>query len=299
MRMSHIGICVSDWKRSLRFYHDVLGFRYVHELEVKGEPSDTLLGLEGVALRAIYLEREGVRIELLHYDAPACTGDGEPRAMNQLGLTHLSLRVDDLDACWRSSPPPVCACWAIRASRSRAPAPRPSSSRIRTARGSSSCSSRALEPRVGPAHAPRHPPPRTGRAARARRAGRLPRPDALGQALVDRAPLPARVRASPRSSDPSCSRGCASSSPMDSRGSATSSTTTRVAFQQRSLRRAARELATLRSYDRAGAEREPAPFDRRARSLSRAPGRGRALPAPRLPGEPDRAGCRTSFRTSC
>jgi glyoxylase I family protein len=98
MRMSHIGICVSDWKRSLRFYHDVLRFRYVHELEVKGEPSDTLLGLEGVALRAIYLEREGVRIELLHYDAPGCVGDGEPRPMNQLGLTHLSLRVDDLDA---------------------------------------------------------------------------------------------------------------------------------------------------------------------------------------------------------
>jgi catechol 2,3-dioxygenase-like lactoylglutathione lyase family enzyme len=98
MRMSHIGICVSDWKRSLRFYHDVLGFRYVHELEVKGEPSDTLLRLTGVALRAIYLEREGVRIELLHYDAPGAIGASEPRPMNQLGLTHLSLRVDDLDA---------------------------------------------------------------------------------------------------------------------------------------------------------------------------------------------------------
>lgn len=98
MRMSHIGICVSDWKRSLRFYHDVLGFRYVHELQVKGEPSDTLLRLKDVALRAIYLEREGVRIELLHYDSPGHVGSAEPRPLNQLGLTHLSLRVDDLDA---------------------------------------------------------------------------------------------------------------------------------------------------------------------------------------------------------
>jgi catechol 2,3-dioxygenase-like lactoylglutathione lyase family enzyme len=56
------------------------------------------LRLKGVALRAVYLEREGVRIELLHYDSPGCTGDGGPRAMNALGLTHLSLRVDDLDA---------------------------------------------------------------------------------------------------------------------------------------------------------------------------------------------------------
>lgn len=97
LRMSHIGICVSDWKRSLRFYHDLLGFRYVSELEVKGEPGDTLLRLEGVDLRAIYLEREGVRIELLHYDSPGHEGEGRPRPMNRLGLTHLSLRVEDLD----------------------------------------------------------------------------------------------------------------------------------------------------------------------------------------------------------
>jgi catechol 2,3-dioxygenase-like lactoylglutathione lyase family enzyme len=96
--MSHVGICVSDWERSLRFYHDALGFRYVSELEVEGEPSDTLLRLEGVSLRAIYLEREGVRIELLHYASPGHEGDGAPRPMNRLGLTHLSLRVDDLDA---------------------------------------------------------------------------------------------------------------------------------------------------------------------------------------------------------
>lgn len=96
--MSHIGICVSDWKRSLRFYHDVLGFRYVYELELGGEPSQTLLRLPGVEFRAVYLEREGVRIELLHYEKPGVVGDGRPRAMNALGLTHLSLRVDDLDA---------------------------------------------------------------------------------------------------------------------------------------------------------------------------------------------------------
>lgn len=98
LRMSHIGICVSDWKRSLHFYHDLLGFRFVHELRIAGEAVDTLLRLQGVDLRALYLEREGVTIELLHYEAPGCEGDDKPRAMNCPGLTHLSLRVDDLDA---------------------------------------------------------------------------------------------------------------------------------------------------------------------------------------------------------
>lgn len=96
LRLTHIGICVADLERSLRFYRDVLGFAYRAEIRVTGEPSTTLLQLDDVDLRAVYLERDGTRIELLHYAAPGHRGTGETRPMNQLGLTHLSLRVDDL-----------------------------------------------------------------------------------------------------------------------------------------------------------------------------------------------------------
>ncbi|GIW41616.1 MAG: glyoxalase [Candidatus Binatia bacterium] len=96
VRVSHVGICVSDLERSLRFYRDLLGFRYRSELRVSGEPSDTLLRLRGVSLHAVYLERDGTRIELLHYESPGHVGEPEPRPMNRLGLTHLSLRVNDL-----------------------------------------------------------------------------------------------------------------------------------------------------------------------------------------------------------
>jgi catechol 2,3-dioxygenase-like lactoylglutathione lyase family enzyme len=98
LRFSHLGICVSDLAAALAFYRDALGFEPAAELEVKGEPSETLLQLRDLALRAVYLRRDGVTIELLHYDSPGHVGDGAPRAMNGLGLTHLSLRVDDLDA---------------------------------------------------------------------------------------------------------------------------------------------------------------------------------------------------------
>ena len=97
-RMSHIGICVADLERSLRFYRDGLGFRETSSLDVSGQPAETLLELEDVRLRAVYLERDGTCIELLHYQRPGHAGDGAPRPMNGLGLTHLSLRVDDLDA---------------------------------------------------------------------------------------------------------------------------------------------------------------------------------------------------------
>jgi catechol 2,3-dioxygenase-like lactoylglutathione lyase family enzyme len=96
LRMTHIGICVTELARSIAFYRDVLGFAYRSELRVQGEPSDTLLRLRGVDLHAVYLERDGTRIELLYYAAPGAVGATTPRPMNGRGLTHLSLRVDNL-----------------------------------------------------------------------------------------------------------------------------------------------------------------------------------------------------------
>lgn len=97
-RLTHIGICVSDVRRARSFYTQVLGFDVVGELQTSGEAVDALLGLVGADVEAVYLERDGFRLELLHYRAPGHQGDGRPRPMNLLGFTHLSLRVDDLDA---------------------------------------------------------------------------------------------------------------------------------------------------------------------------------------------------------
>lgn len=98
VRMTHIGICVTDLERSTRFYRDGLGFRFRSEFPVQGEPADTLLQLRDVNLHAVYLERDGTRIELLYYSSPTAVGDATTRPMNARGLTHLSLRVDNLDA---------------------------------------------------------------------------------------------------------------------------------------------------------------------------------------------------------
>jgi catechol 2,3-dioxygenase-like lactoylglutathione lyase family enzyme len=98
LRVNHVGLCVSDLEASLRFYRDALGFEQKGELRVKGEPADTLLRLRDVAMHALYLHRDGLTIELLHYASPGHLGDGTPRPMNALGFTHLSLQVDDLDA---------------------------------------------------------------------------------------------------------------------------------------------------------------------------------------------------------
>jgi catechol 2,3-dioxygenase-like lactoylglutathione lyase family enzyme len=102
LRLSHIGICVSDLDASIRFYAEGLGFSERHRLLVTGAEAEQLLELEKLELEAVYLERDGTRIELLHYRSPGHVGEPVPRPINRLGLTHLSMRVSDLDAAIRN-----------------------------------------------------------------------------------------------------------------------------------------------------------------------------------------------------
>lgn len=100
-RPSHVGICVTDLDRSLRFYCDGLGFRAEERFELD---SDQVPGLdlaleigERTVVTSQFVRAEGLAIELLAYATPSPTGT--PSASRRsLGLTHLSLYVDDLDA---------------------------------------------------------------------------------------------------------------------------------------------------------------------------------------------------------
>jgi glyoxylase I family protein len=96
-KLTHIGVCVSDMERSKRSYCDVLGFRYVRELRIAGEPRDTLLRLRDVERHAVYIERDGFELELLHYGSPRSPKPAPAHAMNDLGFTHLSIQVPNLE----------------------------------------------------------------------------------------------------------------------------------------------------------------------------------------------------------
>lgn len=101
-RLTHIGICVADLGRSAEFYREALGFREVSRYSAGDEATERILEVKDARLELVYLERDGVRIELLHYPSPGHVGSGERRAMNALGLTHLSFSVDDLDRVGRA-----------------------------------------------------------------------------------------------------------------------------------------------------------------------------------------------------
>ena len=98
---NHLGHCVADLDRARRFYEEALGFTFRNDLpSVPDAATSRLLRVEPpVGLSAVYLERDGLVLELLRFDRP---GNPPPRErpFTEPGLTHLSFTVDSLaEAC--------------------------------------------------------------------------------------------------------------------------------------------------------------------------------------------------------
>jgi lactoylglutathione lyase len=94
---NHTGHVVTDLERSKRFYQEVLGFRFWYEITPPDGPTAKLSGLTPpLGTTASYLTLDGFVLELMHYSAPGATVPFRPRTMNEPGLTHLSISVDDV-----------------------------------------------------------------------------------------------------------------------------------------------------------------------------------------------------------
>jgi glyoxylase I family protein len=100
-RPSHVGLCVRDLDRSLRFFCDGLGFEKVEGFELDSDVApglDRSLEVSGpVKIVSQFVQNETMKIELLHFISPGVAGTPSS-VRNQVGLTHLSFYVDDVDA---------------------------------------------------------------------------------------------------------------------------------------------------------------------------------------------------------
>ncbi len=92
---NHLGQCVTDLARSRRFYEELLGFEFWREITPPDDASAKLLGLAApLGMTACYLRRDGLVLELLHFAAPQHHREPERRAMDEPGLTHISVSCD-------------------------------------------------------------------------------------------------------------------------------------------------------------------------------------------------------------
>lgn len=96
---NHTGQVVSDLERAKRFYQEVFGFKFWYEITPPDGPTAKLSGLTPpLETTASYLTLDGFVLELMHYAATGATAPFRARTMNEPGLTHLSISVDDVAA---------------------------------------------------------------------------------------------------------------------------------------------------------------------------------------------------------
>jgi catechol 2,3-dioxygenase-like lactoylglutathione lyase family enzyme len=88
---THLAIRVRDLERSLGFYRDLLGFALNSRVEVVGAPSALLIGNPDAKLSAVFLERDGVVVELQQLEGVDAGVEGV-----NLGLSHIGFKVTDL-----------------------------------------------------------------------------------------------------------------------------------------------------------------------------------------------------------
>jgi catechol 2,3-dioxygenase-like lactoylglutathione lyase family enzyme len=96
---NHTGQVVTDLARSRRFYEEVLGFTFWYQIAPDDDATAKLTCLPPpLRMTAAYLTLDGFVLELMHFGAPDATAPFRPRKMNDPGLTHLSIAVDDVHA---------------------------------------------------------------------------------------------------------------------------------------------------------------------------------------------------------
>ncbi|HEY1988045.1 MAG TPA: VOC family protein [Acidimicrobiales bacterium] len=96
---NHTGQVVTDLERAKTFYQEVLGFKFWYEIQPPDGPTAKLCGLSPpLGVTASYLTLDGFVLELMHYSAPGASAPFRTRTMNEPGLTHLSVSVDDVRA---------------------------------------------------------------------------------------------------------------------------------------------------------------------------------------------------------
>lgn len=98
-RIDHIGINVIDLAAAKAFFLD-LGFEVAGEAKMSGEFVEKVIGLKNVNDEFVMMRTPdgGAAIELVQFYSPVDENGIQPSLANTLGIRHIALLVDDLEA---------------------------------------------------------------------------------------------------------------------------------------------------------------------------------------------------------
>ena len=93
--LGHVGLGVSNMKRSLEFYRDLLGMEVLMELDIADDRIGRVIGIPNAKCRIVHLKLGNTILELFEYSSPI--GQNKAKSMRQCdhGLIHIGFEVID------------------------------------------------------------------------------------------------------------------------------------------------------------------------------------------------------------
>lgn len=95
-----IGITVSQMDRSVRFYHEVLGFKKLSDAELYGTEYEDLQGIFGLRMRIVRMQLGDEIIELTDYLTTGGRSIPENAKSNDLSFQHIAIVVSDMEKAY-------------------------------------------------------------------------------------------------------------------------------------------------------------------------------------------------------
>ena len=93
--MGHVGLSVSNMKRSLEFYRDILGMKVVLELDISDDRQARVINVPGAKCRIAHLKLGDGILELFEYYEPVGESKAQPLRQQDHGIVHIGFEVDD------------------------------------------------------------------------------------------------------------------------------------------------------------------------------------------------------------
>ena len=102
-KLRHVGITVTDMKKSLKLYKDYFGFEVVWDEIEEGKFIDSLSDIKNIKVRTVKLKDSiSGMIELLqYYSHPGWKGENVINKITKIGCSHFAITVEDLDTVYK------------------------------------------------------------------------------------------------------------------------------------------------------------------------------------------------------
>lgn len=101
MQFNHVGISVSSLDRSVGFYRDVMEMDVVAPpFPLGGEEVEQVTGLRDLKVQVAVVSKGNLMLELFEFENPVPQKQDPRYPVNNHGITHFGITVDDIDAMW-------------------------------------------------------------------------------------------------------------------------------------------------------------------------------------------------------